>query len=152
MTVNSFLDSQYPRFSTMVQPNYGTSANAATPYNTTVTSIATAGNVTYTAAQLLGGFILRDGNGGARTDVLPTAALLVAAMNGVQPGVGFEFTIRNTSTTAISITMSAGTGATLSPTSQAIAQNNGKRFLIVITTITAGSEAYTCYSLGTSVT
>jgi hypothetical protein len=30
-------------------------------------TIATAGNVTYTPAQLMSGMILRDGNGGART-------------------------------------------------------------------------------------
>jgi hypothetical protein len=44
----------------------------------TVTNITTAGAVTLTAAQILGGYINRDCNGANRTDTLPTAALLVA--------------------------------------------------------------------------
>jgi hypothetical protein len=112
----------------------------------TVTTLSTAGNETLTAAQLLGGLILRDPNGGARTDTLPTAALLVAALPGYQIGDAFEFTIRNTADAAETITVAAGTGGTASGT-MTIAQNNSKRFLLRIDSATA----YTVYSLGTVV-
>lgn len=115
---------------------------------TTVTTDATAGNLTYTAAQLLGGLILRDPAGGARDDVTPTAALIVAALNHVQVGDSFEFTIRNTADAAETITVTAGDGVTLSGT-MTIAQNNSKRFLAVVTAVT--TPAVTIYSLGTVV-
>lgn len=118
---------------------------------TTVTTDSTAGNLTYTAAQLLGGMILRDPNGGARSDVTPTAALIIAALtndHGQLPKVGasFEFTIRNTADAAETITVTAGSSVTLSGT-MTIAQNNSKRFLAVVTAATT----VTIYSLGTVV-
>ena len=113
-------------------------------------TITTAAAVTLTAAQLLSILILRDPNGAARTDVLPTAALLVEAVAGAIVGSSFEFTIRNTADAAETITVSAGTGGTVSGTAT-IAQNNSKRFLVVLTNVTLGSEAYTAYSLGTVV-
>lgn len=111
-------------------------------------TISTAGNVTLTAAQLLGRIILRDPNGGARTDTLPTATLLIAAMRVKKIGSAFEFTIRNTADAAETITVAAGSGITLSGTAT-ITQNNSKRFLAVITNVT--SPAVTVYSLGTVV-
>lgn len=117
---------------------------------TTVTTDATAGAVTYTAAQLLGGVILRDPNGAARSDVFPTAALLAAAVPGADVGSSFTVHIRNTADAAETITMTAGTGVTISGTAT-IAQNNAKSFLVCFTNVTAGSESYTAYSLGTVV-
>ncbi|MDF1592596.1 MAG: hypothetical protein P1P89_13860 [Desulfobacterales bacterium] len=113
---------------------------------TTVSTIATAGAVTYTAAQLLGGLILRDPAGLARSDVTPTAALIIAAI--VQAGVGnsFEFTIKNDADAAETITVTAGVDVTLIGT-MTIAQNNSKRFLCVVTAATT----VTIYSLGTVV-
>lgn len=116
----------------------------------TPTTDTTAGAVTLTAAQLLGGLILRDPNGAGRSDVFPTAALLVAAIPGATIGTSFNVTIRNTADAAETITMTAGTGCTISGTAT-IAQNNSKTFLIRLTGVTAGSEAYTAYSLGTVV-
>lgn len=119
--------------------------------NKLVTTLNTAGDLTLTTAQILGGLILRDPNGGARTDTLPTAALLLAAMPaGVLIDTSFRFTIRNTADAAETITVAAGTGGTLSGTAT-IAQNNSKEFLVVFTNVSAGSEAYTAYSLGTVV-
>ncbi|NBS65096.1 MAG: hypothetical protein EBT33_12220, partial [Betaproteobacteria bacterium] len=46
----------------------------------TVTTEATAAAVTYTAAQLKGGLILRNTNGAGRADLFPTAASIVAAL------------------------------------------------------------------------
>lgn len=140
MTVRSYTpERQSPVFSGLVQPFY------------TVTTLTTAAAVTYTSAQLLGGLILRDTNGASRSDVLPTAALLVAAMENPSVGNGFEFIIRNTADAAETITVTAGTGATVSGTAT-IAQNNTKRFLVVVTNITSGAEAYTAYSEGTATT
>lgn len=111
---------------------------------------ATAAAITMTAAQLLAGIILRDPNGAGRADLVPTAANLRAALPGIEVGSGFEFTIRNTADAAETITVTTNTGATLSGT-MTIAQNNSKRFLAVFTNVTPGSEAYSLYSLGTSV-
>ena len=116
----------------------------------TVTTDTTAGALTYTAAMLKGGIILRDPNGAGRSDVTPTAALLVAALPSAVVGTGLRFTIRNTADAAETITVTAGTGATLSGT-MTIAQNNSKDFLAVLTNVTSGAEAYTLYSLGTVV-
>ena len=129
----------YARFSTLV---YDT---------TTPATETTAAAVTYTVTQVLGGLILRDPNGAARADLLPTAAAIVAAIEGVQLQTSFEFTIRNTADAAETITVTTNTGLTLSGT-MTIAQNNSKRFKAVVTNITSGTEAVTVYSLGTVVT
>jgi hypothetical protein len=113
---------------------------------TTVSTIATADVVIYTAAQILGGLVLRDPNGAGRSDVTPDAAEVIAAM--AQAGVGncFEFTIRNTANAAETITVTAGAGVTLSGT-MTIAQDHSKRFLCVVT----GAATMAVYSLGTVV-
>lgn len=116
----------------------------------TVTTDTTAGVKTYTAAELLGGLILRDPAGASRSDVTPTAALIVAGIAGAVVGSSFEFTIRNTADAAETITVTAGAGVTLSGT-MTIAQNNSKRFLAVCTNVGSGTEAVTIYSLGTVV-
>lgn len=113
---------------------------------TTVSTVDTAGAATYTAAQLLGGLILRDTSGGNRSDVTPDAADIVAAVPQAGIGTSFEFTVRNTADAAETITITAGTGITLSGT-MTIAQNNSKRFLCLVT----GATAATIYSLGTVV-
>lgn len=114
----------------------------------TVTTSSTAGAVTYTAAQIIGGLILRDPNGAGRSDVTPTATLIVNEIAACKVGSSFEFTIRNTADAAETITVTAGTGVTLSGT-MTIAQNNSKRFLVVVTAVS--SPAVTVYSLGTLV-
>jgi hypothetical protein len=117
---------------------------------TTVTTDATAGAKTYTAAELIGGLILRDPAGAGRSDVTPTAALIVAGFAGGIVGSSFEFTIRNTADAAETITLTAGAGVTLSGT-MTIAQNNSKRFLCRLDNVGSGTEAVTIYSLGTIV-
>jgi hypothetical protein len=122
----------------------------ASVFTTTVFTDATAGPLTYTAAQLLGGLILRDCAGGGRADTVPTAALMVAAIPGCIAGDSFEFVIRNTSGGATSITLTPVDGTTVISGTATIAQSNSKRFRLVIDVVTAASEAYTIYSLGTS--
>jgi hypothetical protein len=125
---------QDPRFQSLVYP-------MVIP-----TTIATAGNVTYTAAQIMNGMILRDGNGGARTDTLPSASSLVNAIQGCMVNTSFEFELRNTTATAVAITLAAGAGVTLSPASTTVAQLNTRSYRVIFTSVTAGSEAYTVYA------
>lgn len=68
MTVDTYLENQWLKTEKIVD-------------RTTAAAVVTdAGAATYTAAQVLGGVILRDCAGAGRTDVLPTAALLIGAM------------------------------------------------------------------------
>ncbi|HYD54582.1 MAG TPA: hypothetical protein VEA99_18250 [Gemmatimonadaceae bacterium] len=139
MSIPSFSPNiQSPRFSGLPLPAF------------VVSTIATAAAVTFSAAQVLGGLILRDPAGAGRADLLPTAADLLALMPSPAVGMGFEFTIRNTADAAETITVTTNTGLTLSGT-MTIAQNNTKRFLVVFTNVTTGSVAATVYSLGTVV-
>ncbi len=119
-------------------------------FHTTVTTDATAGAKTYSAAELIGGMVLRDPAGGNRNDVSPAAADIVAGFAGGVVGSSFEFTIRNAADAAETITLTAGAGVTLSGT-MTIAQNNSKRFLCRLDNVGAGTEAVTIYSLGTVV-
>lgn len=112
-------------------------------------SINTAGAVTYTAAQILGGIIVRDPNGAARNDVLPTAALLVAAMPGVAVGDIVKTKLINGADAAETITLSAGAGggfdANQTAASQVLPQLNSKDIIIRITNVTPAAEAYVAY-------
>jgi hypothetical protein len=81
----------------------------------TPASVDTAGAATYTAAQIGRGIILRDTNGANRTDVLPTAALLIAGVANVytlaENGDSVQWEVRNTG--AQVLTISTGSGITL---------------------------------------
>lgn len=123
-------------------------ANGYFEKKTTATTISTASAVTFSAAEVLGGIILRDPAGANRADLVPTAANLYAELGSPIKisGLSFEFTIRNTADAAETITVTTNTGATLSGT-MTIAQNNSKRFLAVF----SSPSAYTLYSLGTVV-
>jgi|688.fasta_scaffold285678_2 hypothetical protein len=114
-------------------------------FQLTATTVSTAGAVTYTAAQLKTGMILRDPNGAARADLFPTAADLLAAVPGAIVGTSFIVTIRNTADAAETITMTTNTGLTLSGT-MTIAQNEQKSFLVTFTNV--GTAAVTIYSMG----
>jgi hypothetical protein len=113
------------------------------------TSITTAGNETLTAAQLLGGIIVRDCTGAGRTDTLPTAALLVAAIPGAAIGDTVRCWIVNGSDAAETITIAEGAGgafvAAQTAASRVIEQNSSKMVHIRLTNVTAASEAYVVY-------
>ena len=113
-------------------------------------ALTLAGAITLTVPQLLGGLLLLDANGAARNVTLPTAADLVNAIEGAGIGTSFRVTMRNTAGGAFALTAVAGAGGTISGTAT-VAQNNTKDFLIVLTNVTPGSEAYTAYSVGTFV-
>jgi hypothetical protein len=100
---------------------------------------------TLTAAELLGGFI--DGTPtAAATYTLPTGTLMAAALNQAGVGNAIEFTIKNSAGGAYTITVAVGTGGTGKGT-LTIAQNNSKRFLLIMT----AAATYDVYSLGTVV-
>lgn len=139
MAITSFSPTTaYARLSTLAYPTVSAIANAV------------AAAVTYSVAEILGGFVLRDTASTARADLLPTAAALVAAINGCQIGTSFRTWIRNTSAGAGSITITTNTGLTLSGTVAIVFQQQ-KELLFVCTNCTVGSEAWTVYSLGASV-
>jgi len=119
-------------------------------FKVTVATVDTTAAVTYTAAQIKGGLILRDPNGSGRSDLFPTAADIVAALPSAFVDQAFVVTIRNTADAAETITMTTNTGLTLSGT-MTIAQNNQKPFLVRLTNVTSGAAAATIYSMGTVV-
>ncbi len=115
----------------------------------TVTSgtITTAAERTFTAAELLGGLLIFDVQD-AQNGNLPTAAALCEAIPGVTGtsnntgACGFQFQIRNTGDSTLTIV--AGTGGTVSGTATVVTVEV-KEFTLVITNATVGSETYTCY-------
>ena len=117
--------------------------------STAPASDATAGNITYTVAQFLGGIIVRDPNGAGRTDTLPTAAALVAAIPKVAVGEVRYCTLINGADAAEAITLSAGTGgsfdANQTASSRVCPQNSQKQIYVRFTNVTPGSEAYVVY-------
>jgi hypothetical protein len=102
---------------------------------------ATDGNVTLTAAQLLGGFILRSA-GATSTDVFPTATAIINAMPDCEVGDAFTFEIINTKSGTI--TMAIGTGITLAGTTT-IATGTSRRYLAIVTNV--GTPAVTIRGL-----
>lgn len=115
------------------------------------TSLATVGPATLTAAQLLSGIIVRDCAGASRTDTLPTAALLVAAVPGAQIGDIVECLIINGSDPVTEIiTLDAGVGgafdANQTAVSRTILGTCSKLVRIRLTNVTAAAEAYVVYA------
>lgn len=119
--------------------------NDAVSSITTVTSDSTTGANTWSAAELIGGLLLRDPAGADRSDVTATAAQIVAGIAGCQVGSSFEFVIKNTADGDEVITLTAGAGVTLSPASITIRRGYAHRFRAVVTNATSSTEAVTIY-------
>jgi len=109
------------------------------------TADVTAGANTWTAAEVLGGLLLRDPTGADRSDVLPTAALLVAAIPDARVGSEIEFTVVNTADADENVTITGGSGMTLVPTSITVGRGGSKKLIARCTNVTASSEAVTIY-------
>lgn len=111
-----------------------------------ITQITSASDQSYTAAQIVGGLIIRDCNGGARTDTLPTASSLVAAIPNVYNELTVFCYITNGSDAAETITISSGAGgaflAAQTAVSRVIPQNTARTIGLRITNISSGTEAY----------
>jgi len=104
---------------------------------------------TLTAAQILGGLITGTPTAAANYTT-PTAILLLAAMASFGASFldeGFEFSIKNTSAGANTITVVGGTGVTIVGTAT-IAQNAIKRFLVQVSSV--DSSTINIYSMGSS--
>jgi hypothetical protein len=116
------------------------------PFVEEMTQTATVGTATLTIAQLLTKVI--DGTPtAAATYTLPTPALLVAGITDCQVGDSFTFLVNNKSTGANTITIAEGSGATSDGT-LTVAQNVIRPFVVIVTNVTASSEAYFVYGLG----
>jgi hypothetical protein len=111
------------------------------------TTDSTAGAYTYLAAGILGGVYLRDPAGASRTDVTDTAVNIVGAFTNSVIGAWMDFYIVNTADAAETITLTAGAGITLSPTTIEIGRGQVGHFLVRLTNVTASSEAATIYQL-----
>lgn len=111
------------------------------------TSINTAGNVTLTAAQVLSGIIVRDTNGGARSDTLPTAALLVAAITNPQVGDVLRCSMVGGGAAIWTILVGAGGAfdANQLAAQQIVGVGQTKVMCIRLTNITPAAEAYVVY-------
>lgn len=113
----------------------------------TVTSIATVGAGTLTAAQILKGLILRDPAGASRTDTTPTATQIVNALGiGVTVGSAFDLIYRNTGSISEIITFAGGTDVTLVPT--AITLDAGESVTLRFIVTNAATPAVSVYNLG----
>lgn len=101
--------------------------------------IATADAVTYTAAQVLGGVIIRDCAGAGRSDVLPTAALLIGALMEDAIGQVVKCLVVNDSDAAETITLVAGSGGSFTQiaATRIIPQNTSRMVYIRIDSATA---------------
>ena len=113
------------------------------------TSLATAGPVTLTAAQVLTQVYVRDCAGASRTDTLPTAALLVAALKNPVVGQMIRLKVVNGSDPITEVlTIAAGTGGAYDTNQTAVAQIVGggasKDIRIRITNV--ATPAYVVYA------
>ena len=106
---------------------------------------------TYLTSDIVGGIIV-NGNAGAITSTLPTAALLVAALRTIfamQLAIGDTIGCLIVNGGSGVITLAAGTGGsydTNQTAGQSIAVGASKYVMLRLTNITIGSEAYTIYS------
>lgn len=119
--------------------------------NQSIATVSSATGVTLSAADMVGGFILRTGSAtGAITDTTDTAANIVAAYNASDTQVGSSFLLGINNTTGQTVTVAAGAGVTVAGT-ETIDNNNSRVFLGVFTNVTSGSQAVTltnCFSSG----
>ena len=115
-----------------------------------VASYATTAAQTYTADDILGGIIVRDCAGASRSDVLTTAALLVAAIPDAKIGDVVECKIINGSDPVSEIiTIGAGSGGAFDTNQTAVSRTilgtNSALLHIRLTAVASGSEAYVAY-------
>jgi hypothetical protein len=116
----------------------------------TAASVVTAGAGTYTAAQLVGGIIVRDPAGAARVDTTDTGTAIETELNaqGITVATGDTFLcyVINVADAAEAITIAGGTGVTGNAQNllQTIAQNESAILLFIRT----GANAYDIHVIG----
>ncbi len=115
-------------------------------------TVAASGSATMTTGPMLGGMLLHDPSGAVAALTTPTAALIVAALGDAAiKGVAFKFGLRNTGSGGEVISLVAGAGVTLSPTTLEVDADEIINLLVRLDNVVAGSEAVTIYGLGFSV-
>lgn len=140
---NQTVTQTFPRLQSLLYPTITVNSIAVTSANTPLLA---------TYAQILGGLLIVDTQD-AGTLTMPAAATLAAQIPALQVGTAFEFIIRNSGDSTL--TVAGGTGGTMSGTAT-IATANTKRFLAVCTNAGSGPNftgaTFTYYSLGTRTT
>lgn len=131
----------YPKFATLVYPTV----------TQTLITLTTAGGIrTLTAAELLAGLLTVNCDD-AQTMTTPTAALIVAAINGCQVGQSFDVDVINYGDTTMTLGLGTGvTKKTIATVSAVLTLVTlaSKRFKFVVTNVTPGSEAVEVYAFG----
>lgn len=111
----------------------------------TVNTVSTVGAGTYTAAHIMGGVILRDPAGAARTDTLSTGTLLQAAMPLTTVGAAVRCQVKNISDADNeTITLAGAVGTDLIPATVVIRPGEVATLLFV----TTGTNTYDVFCLG----
>lgn len=108
----------------------------------------TAGDVTYSANAILGGLQVRDPNGAARIDTIPSATDILAQIPQHFPNISFRLKIRNEGASGETVTLAASTGITL--VGDCVIQPETTReffFHVTSVTIMGGTDAITVYDL-----
>ena len=129
----------------------GTSTATGIHYKeTTTTTVSDAVGVTYTAASLLDGVIVRNPGLVNKTDTLPSASSIVSGMqadnSAVVVGSSFTFLVHNNGGLA-TVTLQAGSGGTLTGTTL-IPINQVALLTCVLTNVTPSLESANFYSVG----
>lgn len=101
---------------------------------------------TLTAAQVLGGLLNFSGQTAAQAVTTPTATEIVAALKNAQVGQKFEFVVQNAHTSLGAITLTAGTGVTV--TAGSVPVTKTQIFWGIVTAI--GTPAVSIYGLLTA--
>ena len=134
--------------------NYARFSSLAYPTVVPVTKTLTTGGgvITGTTAELLGG-LLRIDCDDAQTYTTPTAALLVAAIEGCQVGTAFDVDVVNYGDTTLTIGLGTGVTKLTIHTVAAVltvVTLASKRLKFVCTNCIAGSEAFEVYAFGST--
>lgn len=108
-----------------------------------ITTDSTDGGITFTAAGMVGGVIVRSGCSATFSDTTPTATQILAAMPSATIGTAFNLRIKNA--TDFTQTILAGSGVTLSGTITILA-NSYIDFIGIFTNVT--SPALTISNIG----
>ena len=104
---------------------------------------------TLTAQQILFGLINVDAGGSVQNLTMPTAALLVAAMKSPTVSTSIRLLIRNIGGETVTLLASTGTVIAV-PDTATIATVQTGQYLIVLTNVTPGSEAATCWTVNSA--
>lgn len=135
--------SQFAKFSTLVYPSM----------TAQLITLSTAGGVrTLTVAELLTGLLTVDCQD-AQTMTTPTAALIVAAINGCQVGTAFDVDVINYGDTTLTVGLGVGvTKATIATVAAVLTLVTlaSKRLRFIVTNVTPGSEAVSIYAFGST--